>query len=69
MNVDALIDSIAEKAEPVRDLVDYEKDGAVLRPLQHAEAVPDPHRRECPPCRVPVCLRGARIRGREKSSR
>lgn len=27
MNVDALIDSIAEKAEPVRDLVDYEKDG------------------------------------------
>lgn len=27
MNVDALIDSIAKKAEPVRDLVDYEKDG------------------------------------------
>ena len=27
MNVGALIDSIAEKAEPVRDLVDYEKDG------------------------------------------
>lgn len=27
MNVDALIDSIAKKAEPVRDPVDYEKDG------------------------------------------
>ena len=27
MNVDALIDSIAKRAEPVRDLVDYEKDG------------------------------------------
>ena len=27
MNVDALIDSIAKTAEPVRDLVDYEKDG------------------------------------------
>lgn len=27
MNVDVLIDSIAKKAEPVRDLVDYEKDG------------------------------------------
>ena len=27
MNVDALIDSIAKKAERVRDLVDYEKDG------------------------------------------
>nr|DAW31752.1 MAG TPA: Replicative helicase [Caudoviricetes sp.] len=27
MNVDALINSIAKKAEPVRDLVDYEKDG------------------------------------------
>lgn len=27
MNVDALIDSIAKKVEPVRDLVDYEKDG------------------------------------------
>lgn len=27
MNVDALVDSIAEKVEPVRDLVDYEKDG------------------------------------------
>ena len=27
MNVDALIASIAEKADPVRDLVDYEKDG------------------------------------------
>lgn len=27
MNVDELIDSIAKKAEPVRDLVDYEKDG------------------------------------------
>lgn len=27
MNVDALIDSIAKKTEPVRDLVDYEKDG------------------------------------------
>ena len=27
MNVDALIDSIAKKADPVRDLVDYEKDG------------------------------------------
>ena len=27
MNVDALIDSIAKKAEPVRDMVDYEKDG------------------------------------------
>lgn len=27
MNVDALIDSIAKKAKPVRELVDYEKDG------------------------------------------
>lgn len=27
MNVDALIDSLAKKTEPVRDLVDYEKDG------------------------------------------
>jgi DNA replication protein DnaC len=27
MNVDALIDSIAQKAKPVRDPVDYEKDG------------------------------------------
>ena len=27
MNVDALIDSIVKKVEPVRDLVDYEKDG------------------------------------------
>ena len=27
MNVDALIDSIVKRAEPVRDLVDYEKDG------------------------------------------
>lgn len=27
MNVNALIDSIAKKAEPVRNLVDYEKDG------------------------------------------
>ena len=27
MNVDAVIDRIAKKAEPVRDMVDYEKDG------------------------------------------
>ena len=44
MNVDALIDSIAKKAEPVRDLVDYEKDGLLY--CGHCNAPKQ--------CRIPI---------------